>query len=77
MKNDESKQNSCFSAIFGPSNPYENYPNKSDAYKKIFWLHPHACASMNKLVLVFIFKERRFPSSNEFSSYCIEIPLTW
>ena len=60
MANDESKQNSCFSAIFGPSNPYENYPNKNDTYKKIFWLHPQACASMNKLVLVLFLKKEDF-----------------
>ena len=40
MTNDVSKQNSSFSAIFGPSDPYENYPNKNDAYKKNILVAP-------------------------------------
>ena len=40
----DSKTNSCFSAILDPPDPYENYPHKKVYIKKEFWLQPQARA---------------------------------
>ena len=49
MSLNKSKENSCFSTIFHPSDPYENYPDKKTCIKKAFWLQPQDRASMHEL----------------------------
>ena len=44
-----SKKNSCFSAIFEPSDVYENYPDKKIYIKKEVQLQPQARTSMHEL----------------------------
>ena len=42
-------KNSCLSAIFDASDPYENYPDKKTNIKKAFWLKPQARAPIHGL----------------------------
>ena len=49
MSLNNSTNNSCFSAIFDPSDPYENYPEKKMLIKKALWLQPQTRTSMDEL----------------------------
>ena len=44
-----STNNSSFSLIFEPSDPYENYPDKKTCIKKEFWLQPQIRRSIHEL----------------------------
>ena len=49
MSLNNSTNNSCFSAIFDHSDPYENYPEKKMLIKKALWLQPQTRTSMDEL----------------------------